>query len=124
MILLPAHKIRFYAQSVGFAADQLVTAVAIALAESNGGDPLAYDPEAAAFARMGVTGPEKDGEGSFGLWQIFLWAHPEFKGWDLYDPQVNACAAACVFYRAGRSFRPWSTFTSGRYLKYLEQAKQ
>jgi len=94
------------ASGAGFSGDDLVTAVAIALAES-GGDPQAYNPEQSAGAAQG--------RGSFGLWQIYLTAHPEFAGQNLLDPQVNAAAAYAVYSAAGASFRPWSTFESGAY---------
>lgn len=99
-----------YARAAGFAGADLVTAVAVALAES-GGDPKAYNPETAAGA------PE--GKGSYGLWQIYLNAHPEFEGWDLYDPQKNALAAFSVYQAAGNSFHPWSTFKNGIYTAHV-----
>lgn len=94
------------AANAGFSGDDLVTAAAVALAES-GGDPQAYNPEQSAGAAQG--------HGSFGLWQIYLTAHPEFAGENLLDPQVNAAAAYAVYSAAGGSFRPWSTFQSGAY---------
>ena len=58
-----------YAYRAGFRGDDLVTAVAVAYAES-GGDPSNYNPEIAAGT------PE--GQGSYGLWQIYRksWAKP------------------------------------------------
>jgi hypothetical protein len=97
--LSPA-QIQAYAAAAGFSGADLVTAVAIALAESSG-DPAAYNPE-----------------GSVGLWQIYLPMHPEFAGMNLLDPQTNANAAFSV-YSAARGFRPWTTFGSGAYQKYL-----
>jgi hypothetical protein len=102
-----------WAANAGFSGADLVTAVAIAYAESSG-DPSAYNPETAANT------PE--GQGSYGLWQIYLKAHPEFNGLDLYDPQTNANAAFSVYSAAGNSFKPWSTFTSNAFSKYLNQA--
>jgi len=99
------------AQLAGFSGDDLPTAVAVALAESSG-NPQAYNPERAAGA------PE--GQGSFGLWQIYLHAHPEFRGQNLFDPQTNAAAAYAIYAAAGHSFRPWSTFTAGAYLAHLD----
>jgi len=103
-----------YAQQAGFDGSDLITAVAIALAES-GGNARAYNPETAAGA------PE--GQGSYGLWQIYLYAHPEFSGDDLYDPQVNANDAYEVYSKAGNSFSPWSTFKSGAYQAQLVTAQ-
>jgi Lysozyme like domain len=99
------------AAGAGFVGDDLTTAVSIALAES-GGDPNAYNPERAANTPQGA--------GSFGLWQIYLKAHPEYKGQNLFDPQLNASAAFAVYSAAGNSFRPWSTFGNGAYLAHVD----
>lgn len=93
------------AQAAGFSGPDLLTAVAVALAES-GGNPQAYNPESAAGAPQG--------QGSFGLWQIYLKAHPQFSGANLFDPGTNAAAAYSIYSSAG-GFSPWSTFTSGAY---------
>lgn len=103
-----------HAANAGFTGADLITAVAVAYAES-GGDPSRYNPETAAGTPTGM--------GSYGLWQIYRKAHPEFAGWDLYDPAVNARAAYAVWKQAGRSFRPWSTFQHGSQLKYIERAQ-
>jgi Lysozyme like domain len=94
-----------YARQAGFTGDDLVTAVAIALAES-GGNARAYNPE-----KQSNT---PDGKGSYGLWQIYLKAHPEFTNLDLYDPQTNANAAFSVYSKAG-GFSPWTTYGNGAY---------
>ena len=111
---LSASEIARYAAAAGFEGDDLITAVAIALAES-GGNPSAYNPETAAGAPLG--------QGSFGLWQIYLHMHPEYQGQNLFDPALNASAAYAI-YRAARGFRPWATFTGGNYLAQLDQAAQ
>lgn len=97
------------AANAGFAGADLATAVAIALAES-GGDPNAYNQELRAGA--------PPGKGSYGLWQIYLYKHPEFAGWNLYDPQTNANAAYSI-YSARGGFSDWTTFGSGKYRAYL-----
>lgn len=99
MILSPA-QIQAYAAAAGFSGADLATAVAVALAESSG-NPTVINPE-----------------GSYGLWQIYLPMHPEFAGVNLLDPQANAAAAFSVYSKAG-GFRPWTTFGSGAYQKYL-----
>lgn len=78
-------------------------AAAVAMAES-GGDPFA----------LGDAGQ------SFGLWQVNLPAHPEWRGreQELFDPMTNARAALAIS-RGGVSWHPWSTFNSGAYRKYL-----
>jgi Lysozyme like domain len=107
-ILTPA-QIRWYAQNAGFSGADLDTAVAVALAESSGNARI-YSPEPQAGTPQG--------KGSYGLWQIYLQAHPEFAGQDLYDPQTNAAAAFSVYSSAG-GFSPWSAYKSGRYQAYL-----
>lgn len=94
------------AANAGFVGPDLDTAVAVALAES-GGNPTAYNPEKAAGAVQG--------KGSFGLWQIYITAHPEFAGENLLDPQTNAAAAYSIYAAAGNSFSPWSMFKNGAY---------
>lgn len=96
------------AAAAGFTGADLATAVAIALAESSG-NPQAYNPEPAAGTPTGM--------GSYGLWQIYLAAHPEFTGLNLYDPQINAQAAFDVYSHHG--FSPWTTYRNGRYQQYL-----
>lgn len=109
--VLSIKEIASFAENAGFSGDDLTIAVSVALAES-GGNPRAYNPEKAAGA------PE--GEGSYGLWQIYLHAHPEYKGKDLYDPQVNARAAYQIYSDAAYMFTPWSTFKSGAYLAKMD----
>src|SRR5579871_849779 len=108
---MTAAEIAQYAAAAGFSGADLVTAVAIALAESSG------TPGAVNTADPG---------GSYGLWQINLAAHPEYAGavqsGQIFDPAFNAAAAFAVYQAAGASFRPWSTYppSSG----YLAQAQQ
>jgi hypothetical protein len=111
---LSASQIAQLAAGAGFAGSDLVTAVAVALAESLGGDPNAYNPE--------LQAKTPEGKGSYGLWQIYLKAHPEFADWDLYDPETNAAAAFLVYRGAGRRFTPWTTFKTGAYRAHLAAA--
>lgn len=113
-MILSAAQIAQLASNAGFQGSDLATAVAIALAESNpSGNTDSYNPETAAGAAPG--------QGSYGLWQIFLAMHPEFAGENLYDPQTNANAAFTVYDAAG-GFAPWATFTGGKYQSYLPSA--
>jgi len=116
MILSPS-QIAQYAAAAGFTGGDLVTAVAIALAESNGGDPNAYNAEPQDVPGSYGRTSSGDGKGSYGLWQIYLAAHPEFAGANLLDPQTNANAAFSIYAIAG-GFHPWSTYTSGQYGMY------
>lgn len=95
------------AVSVGFpAGDSAVTAAAIALAESGG------NPQAVGDQTLG---------GSYGLWQVFIPAHPEYNAQSLFDPTYNAKAALAIS-KGGATFTPWSTYNSGAYKKYLAAA--
>ena len=82
--------------------EPLVLAVSIALAES-GGNPLAH----ALTSR----------EDSRGLWQINVRAHPTRADDNLYDPRVNAQAMAEIS-SGGTNWRPWSTYTNGRWRQF------
>jgi Lysozyme like domain len=108
---VPGATLADLAANAGFTGSDIAVAAAIAQAES-GGNSQSYNPELAA------KGGTPQGKGSFGLWQIYLRDHPEFAGWNLYDPQTNANAAYAV-YQAARSFSPWTTFRSGAYQRYL-----
>jgi len=103
-----------FANNAGFYGSDLITAVAVALAES-GGNTKAYNPE-----KNAGTPP---GEGSYGLWQIYLHRHPEFAKLDKFDPQLNANEAYKVYVEAGNSFTPWSTFKNGAYEAHLDDAQ-
>jgi hypothetical protein len=98
------------AAGAGFTGNDIDTAVAIALAESSG-DPGKYNDERDA---PGGTPP---GQGSYGLWQIYLKKHPQFAGVNLLDPMTNAYAAFDVYSREG--FHAWTTYNSGKYRAYL-----
>lgn len=106
-----------YAQAAGFGTDSQ-TAAAIALAESRG-NTQAYNKEPQDVPGRYNRTSEDDGLGSYGLWQIYLAAHPELSGVDLTDPQNNANAAFSVYSEAG-GFHPWSTFKSGAYQEYMQ----
>ena len=93
------------ASSAGFAGTDLAIAVAIAYAESSG------NPDAVG-----------DNGNSIGLWQINLPNHPEYLGANLNDPQTNANAAFSIYSAAGNSFSPWTTFKTGAYEQYSQQA--
>jgi soluble lytic murein transglycosylase-like protein len=106
---LSASQIATYAANAGFSGDDLTTAVAIALAESSG------NPKAVGDLNVSPGG-------SVGLWQINLAAHPQYANVDLTDPALNASAAFAVFTQAGFQFTPWSTYNSGKYMAYANEA--
>jgi hypothetical protein len=96
---------------------ELVNAVAVAMAESDG-ESTAHN----------TTYPDD----SYGLWQINMLgkmgadrrkAFGIASNADLFDPNTNARAAHQVWRDAGKSFSPWSTFTNGAYLSFVPQAR-
>ena len=107
---LSASEIAQLARTAGFAGSDLVTAVAIALAESSGDPAIVGDLE--------ITRG-----GSIGLWQINLYWHPEYSKELLLNPEANAAAYA-IYANADHSFSPWSTYASGSYRRFLEVASE
>lgn len=101
-----AQQVAQQAYDAGFRGASLVTATAIALAES-GGNPSANGDQGT----------------SFGLWQVHIPAHPQYTQSQLVDPVQNANAAFAIS-GGGANFNPWSTFTNGAYKKYEAQAQQ
>jgi hypothetical protein len=109
------------AYNAGFRGDALVVAVAIAKGESS------YNPNA-----IGDTQLENDKWGpSHGLWQIRTLRNPQnYSGADLlrvadgrlFDPQTNAEAAFAIS-KGGKDFSPWTVYTSGKYLNFLDEAR-
>jgi hypothetical protein len=114
--LSPA-QIAEYAHDAGFRGQDLTVAVAVAMAES-GGDPKAHN-----------SVPPDD---SYGLWQINMLGGlgPDRRrqfdldsNRELFDPKENAQAAWEISGK-GDSFQPWTTYTSGAYKKYLDDARR
>lgn len=108
--ILKPEQIALVAQKAGFSGDDLVIAVAVALAESHG--------DANAIGRLKT----------YGLWQILASAHPDMispsnpdaSRW--YDPYVNARFAWKIS-RYGATWRPWAVYTNNAYLKYMAKAQ-
>jgi hypothetical protein len=94
------------AAAAGFSGGALDTAVAVALAESSG------NPSARNHSSI---------EDSRGLWQINVYAHPQYANVNLYDPATNAAAAYAIS-SGGFNWHPWSTYTSGSYLAYFQSS--
>lgn len=109
-------RVAAYLHNAGFAGNDLITAVAIAYAESG----LHYDAKG---------GPNSDGSYDYGLMQINGKAHPDLMTptvisdgtWK--DPLWNARAAFKIYSAAGHKFTPWSTYSSGSYDKHMGDAK-
>lgn len=113
--ILSAAQIGQLAANAGFQGQDLIIAVAIALAESGGNPSVVGD--------LAITPG-----GSVGLWQINLRWHPEYNAAELTDPQTNADAAFAIYQAAGNTFTPWTTWGlgaaagKGAYLSYMAQA--
>jgi hypothetical protein len=109
MANLSQAQIAMYAQSAGMANPQVMAAIAMA---ESGGNPRAHNP----------VPPDN----SYGLWQINMIGsmgparrqqYGISSNEELYDPAVNARAAAKILKSQGPS--AWSTYSSGAYKKYL-----
>lgn len=101
-----ADQIAIFAQEAGFTGGDLVTAIAVALAESGG------DTEA--------THTNRDGSTDYGLWQINS-VHKELLAGKVWmDPAVNAKMAFEVW--KGSGWSAWSTFNNGAILFYMPTA--
>lgn len=97
------------ARQGGFPEKEIPTAVGVAKAESSG-NPRTHNA--------------KPPDNSYGLWQINMLGQmgPDRRKQfgisnndALYDPIVNAKAAHQIWKDAGGSWRPWTTYTNGRY---------
>jgi Lysozyme like domain len=103
------------AMNAGFSASDAAVATAIALAESGG----RTDAEGDLALQNGTWGP------SVGLWQIRSVKADTGTGKPrdytrLKDPAFNAAAAYAIS-NGGKNFKPWSTYTSGKYKDKLSQ---
>ncbi|SRR5260370_14743624 len=107
------------AQNAGFSDSDAAIAAAISLAES-GGDANAYNKEPQDVPGKHNRTSAEDGLGSYGLWQIYLAAHPEYQGMNLLDPQTNANAAFDTYSKRGNRFTAWSTFNNGDYQSHIQ----
>jgi len=96
------------ARLAGFTGQDVVTAVAVALAESSG--------------RTDATNHNSDGSTDYGLWQINSVHADLLKSGNWQTPLDNAKMAKSVHDNAG-SWQPWSTFNSGAWLAYYGRAK-
>jgi hypothetical protein len=90
------------AQNIGFPDPNLAAAIAIA---ESGGYP-------------GAINNEPRGGQSVGLWQIYLKVHTQYDKATMRDPIANAKAAYKISAK-GTNWKPWSTFKTGAYRKYL-----
>jgi hypothetical protein len=110
MTTLTPAQIAGYARQAGFSGPALVTAVAVALAESGG--------------RTDATNVNRNGSTDRGVWQLNDKAHPWVTSINWQDPAANAAGAYRIYREAGGTFRPWVTFTNGSAGRFQLQATQ
>lgn len=111
------------ASAAGFEGDGLVTAVAVAGAESSW-NPAAVNDKASETPRG------QNNCASWGLWQINVCpgrddANPNRGAGDpkrLLDPYVNAQSAYAIS-SGGTNWSPWGAYTSGAHVKYIAKAR-
>jgi hypothetical protein len=116
MAKLSDAQIAGHAKSAGVTGENLAIAVAVALAESQG-NTLAHN----------AVPPDN----SYGLWQINMLGslgparRKEFgisTNDALYDPGTNARAMYKIS-GGGKSWSPWTTYTSGKYRVYMARGR-
>lgn len=110
MARIPDAQIAGVAKAAGFTGKSLVTAVAVALAES-GGNPSA------------VNRSNSNGTSDYGLWQINSVHADLLRTGSWSNPSDNARMAFSVWRAAGGSFSPWTTYTNGLHIAYLSRAR-
>ncbi|GAA3209591.1 hypothetical protein [Actinocorallia longicatena] len=96
--------------NAGFRGDGLVTAIAVALAESS------CDPS--ATNEYNNTPASRDR----GLWQINDHYHPEVDDACAYDAQCNANAAFEIS-TGGTNWNQWSTYNAGAHWRHMDEAQ-
>jgi hypothetical protein len=85
----------------------VTTGVAIVMAES-GGQPKARNTNS-------------DGSVDRGMWQINNKAHPDVSD-SVADDPIGATKAAYKISNGGKNWKPWATYTSGKYLLFMPRA--
>lgn len=107
MTRLSDRQIAALAKGVGLSGDKLVTAIAVALAESSG--------------KSDVLGPPTQYGRAVGVWQIMpLAGRPSTAA--LKDPHVNAEQMAKIS-SGGTNWKPWEAYTNGSYRIFLPRAR-
>lgn len=112
------------AQVAGFPRKALVTAVAVALAESGGNPHARCNNYRTPSGRVtcGPLGPQTISRDAC-LWQINDRAHPWSRAGNIDDPLTCARAALRIS-NHGRSWHPWSTYVNGSWLRHVPAARR
>lgn len=98
------------ASKAGFQGEDLITAVAVALAESSGNE------------KANNAGMNSNGTVDYGLWQINSIHGPDLGR--VYDPYYNASLAFKVYSDRDHTFAPWVAYDKGSYRRFLDQARE
>lgn len=103
-------QIAIAARQAGFPEKDVITAVAIALAESGG--------------KSVSSAPNRNGTTDYGVWQINSTHSNLLAKGDWRDLNANAAMAYALYADAGNRFTPWTgTYTNGIYVTFLPAAK-
>lgn len=94
-------------KAAGFTGTDIVTGVAIGMAESGG--------------KTDATNRNTNGTTDYGTWQINSIHRDALALGNWADINANAKMAKLVFDQSGHSWRPWVTFNTGAYRKFLSQ---
>lgn len=116
MVVLSDAQLADVAFAAGFRGESLKIAVAVAIAES-GGNASAVGDVSLEDAKWGP---------SIGLWQVRSVKAERGRGSSrdelaLYDPSFNGRSAWSIS-GGGKTFKPWSMYTNGRYAKFLNRS--
>lgn len=105
------------ANNAGFTGNDLVIAIAIAIAESS------LNPQSRNTNGGGIN--SQSGDYSIGLWQINMAFHGLRFGTEseLKIPERNAAAAFALYLGRGRNFRDWSTYNNNAYQSHMSQVQ-
>jgi hypothetical protein len=99
-----------HGRTAGFAGEKLVVAVAVGMAESR------CDPAARYVNSDSHNSVDR------GLWQINDYWHPEVSDSCAYNAACNAKEAYRISDQ-GTDWTPWSTYKSGRYKEFMDDAR-
>lgn len=94
-------------KAAGFTGTDIVIGVAVGMAESGG--------------RTDATNRNTNGSTDYGVWQINSIHKDALAMGNWSDINANARMAKLVFDQAGHSWRPWVTYNTGSYRKFMSQ---
>lgn len=110
-MILSDGQIAAYVKNAGFTGEDIVTGIAVVLAES-GGNTLSENSQ-------NNTPPSTDR----GLWQINDYWHSGVSDECAFDPSCASAYAFKLFTNRGNKFTDWAAYNAGTYTTYLERAR-